>query len=134
MTRDPQAEDRLRAELAGAGLTGADGLSERPMFGGLCLMRHGHMLAGVREGRLMLRVGPEAEADALTLPAVTPMIHGGRRMRGYVFLDTAAASDDTRATLLAMALSHVGTLPPKGCGAARPTRSQQTRSSRTQAP
>ena len=55
MTRDPQAEDRLRAELAGAGLTGADGLSERPMFGGLCLMRHGHMLAGVREGRLMLR-------------------------------------------------------------------------------
>lgn len=108
MSRDPDLEGWMLGEL-----TGVPGISTRPMFGGLGIMRGGNLIAGVRAGRLMLRLGPEGADEALALPGVTPMIHGGRRMRGYVFVELDAADDETRDRLVARAIMFSETLPDK---------------------
>ena len=87
MTRDPDLEGWMLGEL-----TGVPGISTRPMFGGLGIMRGGNLIAGVRAGRLMLRLGPAGADEALALAGVTPMVHGGRRMRGYTRSAWATAS------------------------------------------
>ncbi|MFT4151066.1 MAG: TfoX/Sxy family protein [Paracoccaceae bacterium] len=93
---------------------GAEPFTEKRMFGGLCLMACGHMVAGLHKGGSFFRVGPEAMATALALPGTHPAIMGQRAMRGYVETPGAAADDDAlRDRLMAMALAFVKTLPPK---------------------
>lgn len=113
MTRDPGLEEVMREGLR-ARLPSGAGLRETPMFGGLCWMVDGNMAGAAREGRVMLRVGKPAEARALALPGVTPMIHGGCRMGGYVWCEAAAfAEAGTRAALLDLAAACVAALPAK---------------------
>lgn len=90
-------------------------LREKPMFGGMGLMLQGHMVAGVMSsGALLYRPGKPREVQALALPQVTPMAHGGRRMGGFVMLaGEAAADDETRAALKALSLQNHAELPPK---------------------
>ena len=54
MAYDEAAADRVRRAIAAH-----EGLSERKMFGGLCLMVGGNMFAGIIGDELMLRVGME---------------------------------------------------------------------------
>jgi len=54
MAYDESVAQRVRQEIHDR-----EGLSERKMFGGLCLMLHGNMFAGIINDELMLRVGPE---------------------------------------------------------------------------
>lgn len=90
-------------------------LTEQVMFGGLCFMLHGNMLCAAREGRGMYRVGREAEGEALAMPGVTPMIHGGRPKPGYVWAHSETLeSDENRQRLAAMALENAAHLPKKG--------------------
>lgn len=99
----------LRADLAGKG-----SLTERRMFGGLCLMLDGNMVCGVYGDGGMYRVGKENAAAALSLPNVRPMEMGGRRMGGVVDADREAITDpDLREKLLALSLDFVRKLPPK---------------------
>jgi len=44
------------------------------MFGGLCFMVSGNMCAGVVGNELMVRVGPDAYADALDRPRSTVVL------------------------------------------------------------
>ena len=53
MAYDEDVANRVRQAVAAH-----QGLSERRMFGGLCLMVNGNMFAGVIGDELMLRVGP----------------------------------------------------------------------------
>lgn len=110
MVRDPRLEDRLRADLGFP-----EGLSEQPMFGGLCFLLHGNMLCAAREGRAMYRLGRAAEAEALAMPGVTPMIHGGHPQAGYVWAHPETLeNDEHRRRLAALALEHAAHLPKKG--------------------
>jgi TfoX/Sxy family transcriptional regulator of competence genes len=100
--------ERMRAALSGETVT------EQKMFGGTCLLLNGNMLACASRRGLLVRVGKEAHADALSRPHARAMEMGGREMAGYVFVapEGTAADADLRAWL-DRALAHVGTLPPK---------------------
>ena len=87
---------------------------ERKMFGGLAFMVAGHMCVGVIKDDLVLRLGDEEGAKALTDPAVRPMDFTGKPMKNFLYVDetgTSAEADLRR--WIAQALSYVEGLPPK---------------------
>jgi TfoX/Sxy family transcriptional regulator of competence genes len=95
-------------------LTGTRGIGEKRMFGGVAFFLHGNMLAGTASGALLLRVGKTGEAAALNEPHTRPMEMRGRKMGGYIYVDTAALTDEKRlAHWLRRAMDHVRSLPPK---------------------
>lgn len=91
------------------------GVEEKRMFGGLVFMVQGHMCVGV-SGRnaLLARVGPESFDAALAKPAAKPMIHSGKPMKGFLFVDAAAiAEDEDLSNWVELCLAFVATLPPR---------------------
>lgn len=74
------------AENVRAALAGHKGLSERKMFGGLCLLLRGHMTCGIVADKLMLRVGPAQYEKTLAMKHVTKMDFTGRPMKGMVYV------------------------------------------------
>jgi len=56
------------------------------MMGGLCFMVDGKMCLGVTESRLLVRLDPAKEAEALRSPGCLPMDFTGRPMKGFVFV------------------------------------------------
>ena len=69
-------------------------ISEKRMFGGMAFLCGGNLFLGVRADRLMVRVGLERYAEALQLPHVRPMVHSGRGMTGYIFVDGEVLDED----------------------------------------
>jgi hypothetical protein len=62
-------------------------LDERPMFGGLSFMVGGNLAVAVSgRGALLVRVGPDAAADATAAPHAEQAVMRGRVMRGWVFV------------------------------------------------
>jgi TfoX/Sxy family transcriptional regulator of competence genes len=109
MARDPGLEEVVLSRIGEL-----PGLGGKAMFGGWGFLLHGHLLGGSRRGSLMLRIGPENEAWALTLPGVVPVVMGSRRMKGYVRLTESALADDAvRERLLNAAVGFTLSLPPK---------------------
>lgn len=114
MAYDEQMAGRVRKAVASR-----EGLSERKMFGGLCLMLNGNMFAGLIGEELMLRVGPQRFEELLAKPGARPMDFTGRPMNGYLYVSPAAyATDKALSEWLDYALSFVATLPPKQSGGA----------------
>jgi TfoX/Sxy family transcriptional regulator of competence genes len=112
MAYDEAVADRVRKAVAAH----AD-LSERKMFGGLCLMSGGNMFAGIIGDELMLRVGKERFEELLAKPGARPMDFTGRPMNGYIYVSPHAfATDKALSTWLEAALAFVETLPPKQPG------------------
>jgi TfoX/Sxy family transcriptional regulator of competence genes len=97
------------------GLLGSDPrLSERKMFGGLCFMTGGNMCCGVMGDLLIVRVGPDAYAEALGEPHARPMDFTGRAMKGVVYVDPEGlAEDEDLDRWLERGLDYAGSLPPK---------------------
>jgi TfoX/Sxy family transcriptional regulator of competence genes len=89
MAIDPGLLERVREVLEGW-----PRISEKRMFGGVAFLCGGNLFLGVRSERLMVRVGTERYAEAVQLPHVRPMVHSGRGMTGYVFVDAAALDED----------------------------------------
>jgi TfoX/Sxy family transcriptional regulator of competence genes len=113
MAYDEAVADRVRKAVAAH-----DGLSERKMFGGLCLMLGGNMFAGIIGDELMLRVGAERFEELLAKPGARPMDFTGRPMNGYLYISPhAIATDKDLSTWLDTALGFVETLPSKQPGA-----------------
>jgi len=109
MPRDPGLE-----ELVHCALGDLPGVSEKSMFGGWAFLLHGNLLCGCRRGSLMLRVGPDNESWALTIPGVGPVVMGGRRMRGYVrAAPEAYIQDEHRQRLIEAAVAFALSLPKK---------------------
>jgi hypothetical protein len=109
MPRDPGLEELLHNSLGDL-----PGLSEKAMFGGWAFLLHGNLLFGARSGSLMLRVGPDNETWALTIPGVVAVVMRGRRMRGYVrALPEAYANGAVRLRLVDAAVAFTRTLPRK---------------------
>ena len=74
--------ERMRVALAGAGE-----VREVKMFGGLCFMLNGNMVAGTSKRGLLVRVGKDQYADALARGGAKRMEMTGRPKEGYIFVD-----------------------------------------------
>lgn len=66
---------------------------QKNMFGGVCFMVDEKMLIGTYKGGIMARVDP-AEALAQR-KGTSPMIHGGKPMAGYLFIESEGYESDT---------------------------------------
>jgi TfoX/Sxy family transcriptional regulator of competence genes len=108
MTADQDLVARMRAMLASAG-----NISEMNMFGGNAFMLNGNMLASSSKRGLMLRVGKEQAANALTRPGTRQIEMRGRPMEGYIRVDPAGLDDKSLREWLELATSFVKTLPAK---------------------
>ena len=73
---------RVRVALA------AELVTERRMFGGTTFMLNGNMLCWAGRSGLMVRVGREGEAAALTAPFTGPCLETGRPMGGICHGET----------------------------------------------
>lgn len=82
MAFDEQLAVRIRRHFAAKRLP----VEEKRMMGGLCFMVRGKMCVGVEKDRLMARIGPARETEALARPGCTPMDFTGRPLRGYVYV------------------------------------------------
>jgi TfoX/Sxy family transcriptional regulator of competence genes len=111
MAYDEDFANRIREQLAGE-----DAISERAMFGGLAFMFHGNMAVGIAsKGDLMVRVGPDATADALAKPHTRLFDMSGRPMKGWILV--APEGVRTARQLggwVRRGLAYAGSLPPKG--------------------
>jgi TfoX/Sxy family transcriptional regulator of competence genes len=105
---DEDLAERMRVALAGAGA-----VREVRMFGGLCFMLNGNMVAGASKRGLLVRVGKDQQLNALERPGAKRMEMTGRPMEGYVFVDPPPADDRSLQDWLALAVAFVKTLPPK---------------------
>jgi hypothetical protein len=108
MALDEDLADRMRAVLAGTGA-----VREVRMFGGLCFMLNGSMVAGTSRRGLLVRVGKDRHAEALARPGAKPMEMSGRQMEGYVFIDPPPPDERGLRDWLELAVAFVNTLPPK---------------------
>jgi len=108
MALDEDLADRMRVVLAGTGA-----VREVRMFGGLCFMLNGNMVAGTSRRGLLVRVGKDRHAQALARPGARPMEMSGRPMEGYVFIDPPPPDERGLRDWLELAVTFVNTLPPK---------------------
>jgi TfoX N-terminal domain len=120
MAADEDLGARIHAVLAGTGA-----VREVRMFGGLCFMLNGNMVAGVSKRGLLVRVGKDRQREALARPGAKPMDMTGRPMPGWVFVDPPPRGDETLRDWLALAVAFVRTLPTKDTKS--PTRRSRAR-------
>ena len=90
MPYDSKLADRVRGVLEAKSAR----FEAKAMMGGLCFMVNGKMCVGVEKDRLMIRLDPDTQSDALAQPGCTPMDFTGRPMRGFVFVDRAAVTTE----------------------------------------
>ncbi len=84
------------------------------MFGGLAFMCHGNMACGVIGSELMVRVGVNGWADALTRPHTREMDFTGRSMKGMVYVEPDGyASDEDLTAWIERGLAFARSLPAK---------------------
>jgi hypothetical protein len=84
------------------------------MFGGLTFLVRGHMCCGVVGDDLVVRVGPERYADAVSRPGARPMDFTGRSLKGFVYVGpTGYVTDRTLAKWVRLATEYVSSLPAK---------------------
>jgi TfoX/Sxy family transcriptional regulator of competence genes len=94
-------------------LSSTHSVREVRMFGGLCFMLNGNMVAGTSKHGLLVRVGKDRYPDALARPGAKPMEMTGRSMEGYIFVDPAPRDEQTLRDWLELGVAFVKTLPPK---------------------
>lgn len=94
-------------------LTGNKLVSKR-MFGGITFLLQGNMLCCASAKGLMVRVGADAECEALTSPYATPCMGAGRRMAGFIMIEPSGVLDDHQLEhWIETAWQYVSTLPAK---------------------
>jgi hypothetical protein len=99
---------RLRTALAGR-----RGVTEKPMFGGICFLLRGNMLCGTGSGDFMFRVGKDAHAQALKRAGAKAMKMNGRLMKGFIWVAPAACTARSVKSWIALAEAYVSELPAK---------------------
>jgi hypothetical protein len=89
-------------------------ITEKRMFGGITFLMGGNMLCCASMQGLMVRVGADAEATALSRPFARPCLGAGRPMTGFIMVEPAGIEEPADlARWLGMARAYVGLLPPK---------------------
>jgi len=87
------AYNEEQAQILRDALSDLSGISERKMFGGLCIMHNGNMLCGIANNKGMARVGKKREELALRYEGISPLSFTGRKMGGMVDISDAALRD-----------------------------------------
>lgn len=110
-------DETLNARMRDA-LAAHVGISEKRMMGGLCFFLNGNMLCGARRhqdgvGRFMFRVGKVNEPTALQDPTARAVIHGIRKLGGFVHVDASDCDDAVLQRWLQLCLEHAAALPKK---------------------
>lgn len=102
--------DRIRARIGDR-----PNVREQKMFGAIAFMLDGNMLvAPMKGGALLCRVGKDAYNEALKLPGAAPMVMKGRTMSGFVQVSgDVLESEDALNDWIARAERFVATLPAK---------------------
>ena len=109
MPRDKGLEELLTDNLAGV-----EGLTQKPMFGGLAWLLHGNLLCGASHRGMLVRLGKDNDAWALKIPGITLMVMQGRKMDGWVrAAPEVYGAAALRQKLLKAALDYNRTLPKK---------------------
>ena len=119
-------DDKLTAHVRTA-LAGARSVRETKMFGGVGFMLAGNLVVAASNRGLLVRVGKEAYAAALSRPGAEPMIMNGREMAGYVRVGPGSLDARSVKSWLGLARAFVETLPPKKKA---PAKTKQKRSGR----
>jgi TfoX/Sxy family transcriptional regulator of competence genes len=131
-TASDELGDRIRSAIGHRA-----GITEKRMFGGIGFMHYGNMVvAAMKSGELMMRVGPDLHAQAAARPGAAAMVQGGREMMGFVIVaNDAVEDDDDLSDAIAFAWSFVATLPPKDAAPAKkaPARKAAVKSPKTPA-
>ncbi len=100
--------DRVRQALAGKPFT------EKKMFGGLAFLVNGNMCCGPVKDKLMVRLGNDRVAEALTEPNITPMDFTGKPIRSMAYLtEQGCASDEEVQRWVQEAYRFAASLPAK---------------------
>ena len=89
MSYDEGLAERLRDALADA-----PNISEKKMFGGLCLMVSGNMCCGIVDETLMARVGADQYEECLGLPYAREMDFTGKPLGGLIYVNSDGISED----------------------------------------
>lgn len=109
MAYDAELAERLRAVLGRE-----PALKEVKMFGALCFTVAGHLAVGVTGEELLVRMGPDGRADALSEPGVREFDMTGRPMRNWVVVGPhRIAADDELAAWADRGVGFARSLPPK---------------------
>jgi TfoX/Sxy family transcriptional regulator of competence genes len=108
---DQAFANRIREELAGA-----DGITEKAMFGGLGFLLHGNMAVGIMStGELMVRVGPEGTDEALARPHTRLFEMRGRSMTGWIIVALEGVKTKRQlGSWVKRGTAFASSLPPKG--------------------
>ena len=61
-------------------------VTEKKMFGGLCLLVSGNMCCGIVDDTLMARVGPDQYEECLKLPHAREMDFTGKPLKSMVYV------------------------------------------------
>lgn len=121
MSYDERTARRVRSALGGR-----PGFEEIRMFGGLCFTLGGHMVCGVHEDLLILRLGKEGALEALRHTHVRPMDFTGKPLSTMVFVDPPGhRTDAALRSWIERAVQHVQALAPRA-GAAQARRTPRT--------
>ena len=111
----PEEKQKL-AERLRVALARRRGVTEKMMFGGTCFLLRGNMLCGTGSGNFLFRVGKDAHAAAVKRRGAKAMVHGGRRMEGFIWVDPSACDAKSVKAWIGLAIACVGKLPPKKKG------------------
>lgn len=108
------AYDEKLAERVRKVLKRRKGISEKKMFGGICLLLNGNMVGGVVNDDLMVRVGPDGYEDALKQKHARPMDFTGKPLKGMVYVGPEGIAEDADLkSWLERGLKFARTLPAK---------------------
>jgi TfoX/Sxy family transcriptional regulator of competence genes len=109
MPYNQELASRIRLELGAY-----PQLVEKKMFGGIGFLLNGNMACGVHDQALIVRIGPERSAEALTRPYTRLFDMTGRPMSGWIVVDPPGCQ--SQADLqgwLNQGIEFARTLPPK---------------------
>lgn len=95
-------------------LRGHKRLEAKEMMGGLTFMLNGHMLVGIVQDELMVRVGKEQHDEAVAKPNARVMDFTKKPMKGFVFVNADGYTNDKDLKMwIDYALDFNKTLKPK---------------------
>lgn len=78
-------DERLAARVRTL-MKGQRAVVGKKMFGGLAYLANGKMFAGILKNDLVVRVGPDANDQALNEPHTRLMDFTGKPMKGYIYV------------------------------------------------
>jgi len=106
---DEGLAERIREMLADV-----PDMTEKKMFGGMCVLVSGNMCCGIVDDSLMVRVGPDQYEACLKLPHAREMDFTGKPLKGMLYVDPeGVAEDEDLEAWIDRCMSFMQTLPPK---------------------